>query len=82
MLSASVQVPLPLFVASRFVWEPTVTRMVAVLSFVVPVSVGRLSLVTSEFTVMVGAVASMISSPAVASLPALPSVSVAVAATL
>ena len=48
----------------------------------VPPIAGVLSLLNSVATVIVGAVRSITSSPAVASVPALPAASVAVTATL
>ena len=78
---ARVQVPVPLFVAVR-VWPPTVMDIVAVVSLIVPERGGVLSFVVNAVTVIVGAVVSITSSFVVASAPAFPAVSVAVAATL
>ncbi len=80
--SASVQVPLPLLVAARPVCPPTSMRMVAALSFTVPVNWGRVSAVVRVLTVMTGGVVSICNSPEVPSLPMLPKVSVAVTCTL
>ncbi len=71
----------PLFVAVR-VWPPTVTEIVAVASFTVPLKGGVVSFVVSVFTVTVGAVVSTRNSLFVASLPIFPAGSVAVTATL
>ncbi len=80
VLSARVQVPLPLLVAA-WVWAPTVTEMVALVSSTLPVRAGRLSVVVRVFTVTTGAVVSTINSPELSSIPVLPAASVAVAVT-
>ena len=81
MSFARVQVPVPPFVAA-WVWPPTVTLIVAAGSLTVPERAGRLSKVARVFTATVGAVVSIVSSFVVPSLPVLPAVSVAEAATL
>ena len=79
VLSARVQVPLPLFTAARLIWPPTATVTVAAMSLMVPVNWGRLSAVVRVLTVTVGAVVSIRSSAVVLSVPVLFWMSVAVA---
>ncbi len=73
--------PLPLLVALR-VCPPTVTEIVASVSFTVPVSAGVRSLVVRVFTVTMGTELSTVTSLSDGSLLLLPAGSVAVASTL
>ena len=82
MLSGRVQVPFPLFTATRLIWAPTVTRIAAVVSFTVPDRAGVVSLVVKVVTVITGTTVSTTSSLADASEPTFPAVSVALTTTL